>query len=67
MAEFDELVKAVVPHALLEDVKLVLVATGFVSAMASQAWDTVVVGRRLVVVRRRLVVGGNSKLIPPTA
>ena len=47
---FDDLVESCVPPALLADVKDILVTIGLVETLASQAWDTVVVGRRLVVV-----------------
>ena len=67
--DFDGLVASVCPPALLADVTGILIGMRFTDVVTSQAWDLLgggfVVG--LVVVRRRLVVGGNSKLIPPTA
>ena len=37
--DFDDLVATVVPADFLSDVRDILVASGFVSALASQAWD----------------------------
>ena len=37
--EFDALVASVVPLAVVEDVKLILIAVGFTTILSSQAWD----------------------------
>ena len=41
--DFDDLVKTVVPASLVKDVSDILVASGFTSALASQAWELRVV------------------------
>ena len=68
--DFDLLVASVVPAALLDAVKDILVTVGLTSALASQAWEPwwFRCGRSGCRRRRRLVVGCSySKLIlePP--
>ena len=41
--DFDDLVKTAVPAGLVKDVSDILVASGFTSALASQAWELRVV------------------------